>query len=90
MPYKYGTLTAGLRYEHVDFDYYEDDERVDAQSRSFSNLFPSFSANARIGDAQFMLGYTAKTTRPTYRALSNNVIYLNRFVPSIACMFMAV
>ena len=79
MPYKYGTLTAGLRYEHVDFDYYEDDERVDAQSRSFSNLFPSFSANARIGDAQFMLGYTAKTTRPTYRALSNNVIYLNRF-----------
>lgn len=79
MPYKYGTLTAGLRYEHVDFDYYEDDERVDAQSRSFSNLFPSFSANVRIGDAQFMLGYTAKTTRPTYRALSNNVIYLNRF-----------
>ena len=79
MPYKYGTLTAGLRYEHVDFDYYEDDERVDAQSRSFSNLFPSLSANARIGDAQFMLGYTAKTTRPTYRALSNNVIYLNRF-----------
>ena len=79
MPYKYGTLAAGLRYEHVDFDYYEDDERVDAQSRSFSNLFPSFSANARIGDAQFMLGYTAKTTRPTYRALSNNVIYLNRF-----------
>ena len=79
MPYKYGTLTAGLRYEHVNFDYYEDDERVDAQSRSFSNLFPSLSANARIGDAQFMLGYTAKTTRPTYRALSNNVIYLNRF-----------
>lgn len=79
MPYKYGTLTAGLRYEHVDFDYYEDDERVDAQSRSFSNLFPSLSVNARIGDAQFMLGYTAKTTRPTYRALSNNVIYLNRF-----------
>ncbi len=79
MPYKYGTLTAGLRYEHVDFDYYEDDERVDAQSRYFSNLFPSLSVNARIGDAQFMLGYTAKTTRPTYRALSNNVIYLNRF-----------
>ena len=79
MPYKYGTLTAGLRYEHVDFDYYEDEERVDAQSRSFSNLFPSLSVNARIGDAQFMLGYTAKTTRPTYRALSNNVIYLNRF-----------
>lgn len=79
MPYKYGTLAAGLRYEHVDFDYYEDDERVDAQSRSFSNLFPSLSANARIGDAQFVLGYTAKTTRPTYRALSNNVIYLNRF-----------
>ena len=44
MPYKYGTLTAGLRYEHVDFDYYEDDERVDAQSRSFSNLFPSLQS----------------------------------------------
>lgn len=34
-------LQAGVRYEHVDFDYYEQDKHMDEQNRTYDNLFPS-------------------------------------------------
>ena len=73
-------LTAGLRYEWVDFDYYENGQHLDEQSRSFGNLFPSLAFGTWVGKVQMQLGYTAKTRRPTYRQLSNNVVYGNRFL----------
>ena len=73
-------FTAGLRYEWVDFDYYENNRHLDLQSRSFGNLFPSLSIGTQIGKMQMQLGYTAKTSRPTYQQLSNNVSYGNRFL----------
>lgn len=75
-----GKVSVGLRYEWVDFDYYEDSRRLTEQSRSFGNLFPSFSFATQIGNVQMQLGYTAKTRRPTYQQLSNNVTYGNRFL----------
>lgn len=73
-------LTAGLRYEWVDFDYYEDGKHIDEQSRTFGNIFPSFSVGTEIGKVQMNLAYTAQTHRPTYQQLSNNVTYANRFL----------
>ncbi|MBM6993636.1 MAG: outer membrane beta-barrel protein [Prevotella sp.] len=73
-------FTAGLRYEWVDFDYYENGQHLNLQSRSFGNLFPSLSMSTQIGQIQMQLGYTAKTNRPTYQQLSNNVTYGNRFL----------
>ena len=48
--------------------------------RSFGNLFPSLSFGTQIGKVQMQLGYSAKTRRPTYQQLSNNVTYGNRFL----------
>lgn len=76
----FGRLTAGLRYEWVDFNYYENDMRLDAQSRSFGNLFPNLSFGTQIGKVQMQAGYAARTRRPSYRQLSNNVLYGNRFL----------
>ncbi|MBP3850778.1 MAG: outer membrane beta-barrel protein [Prevotella sp.] len=73
-------FTVGLRYEWVNFDYYEDSRHLDEQSRSFGNLFPSLSVGTQFGKVQMQLGYTAKTRRPTYQQLSNNVTYGNRFL----------
>ncbi len=73
-------FAAGLRYEWVNFDYYENNLRLNGQSRSFGNLFPSLSAGMQIGDVQMQLSYAAKTRRPTYQQLSNNVTYGNRFL----------
>ena len=73
-------LTVGLRWEAVRFNYYENGLHIADQSRSFSNLFPSISAATKIGDLQMQLSYAAKTRRPSYRQLSNNVSYGNRFL----------
>ena len=76
---KIGMLRAGLRYEHVKFDYYESDNLVEEQSRSYGNLYPSLSFATRLGKVQAQIAYSAKTTRPTYRQLSNDVFYVNRY-----------
>ena len=76
---KIGQFRMGLRYEHVNFDYYESDRLVEDQSRSYSNLYPSFSFATRLGKVQAQIAYSAKTTRPTYRQLSNDVFYVNRY-----------
>ena len=76
---KIGQFRMGLRYEHVNFDYYESGRLVEDQSRSYSNLYPSLSFGTQIGKVMAQIGYSAKTTRPTYRQLSNDVFYVNRY-----------
>ena len=76
---KIGQFQAGLRYEHVTFDYYTDNKHVDEQSRSYGNLYPSVSFATRLGKVQAQIAYSVKTTRPTYRQLSNDVFYVNRY-----------
>ena len=76
---KLGQFRMGFRYEHVNFDYYESGHLVEGQSRSYSNLYPSLSFGTQIGKVMAQIGYSAKTTRPTYRQLSNDVFYGNRY-----------
>lgn len=74
-----GGLAVGLRYEHVAYKYYKNGEYMDRQSRTFSNFFPSISFGTQIGKTAWQLVYSAKTRRPSYSQLSNNVSYVNRF-----------
>ena len=77
--FPWGDWSLGLRYEHVKFDYYEDGKHIDEQSRTFDNFFPNISFSTQLGKVQAQLSYTAKTQRPTYSELSNNVFYSDRF-----------
>lgn len=74
-----GQLRAGVRFEHVTFDYYNNDVKVDEQSRRFDNFYPSASFATMLAGVGVQLSYSVKTTRPTYSQLSNNVSYGNRF-----------
>lgn len=74
-----GQIRAGLRYEYVTFDYYENRQLAEGQSRSYGNIYPSASLGTRLGKVMAQLSYSAKTTRPTYRQLSNDVFYGNRY-----------
>ena len=74
-----GQLRAGLRYEYVWFNYYNRDVLVPGQSRSYGNFYPSVSLGTKFGKLRIQLGYSVKTTRPTYRQLSNGVFYGNRY-----------
>ena len=75
----FGQLSAGLRYEHDEFKYYEDHTYRPDQSRTYDNFFPNASFGTQIGNVQLQASYSAKTNRPSYFQLSNNTIYLNRF-----------
>ena len=70
---------AGLRYEHVDFDYYEKDVHMDEQSRTYNNLFPSLNVNIPVGQVQMQLTYAGKMTRPSYSILRDATTYINRY-----------
>lgn len=72
-------VQAGVRYEHVGFDYYEKGKHIDVQSRKFDNVFPSLNINFPIGKTQVQLSYAGDITRPSYDNLRNNTYYANRY-----------
>lgn len=69
---------VGLRYEHVKFDYYENDAHRDGQSKIYNNLFPSLNVATQIGAERMGLNYSGKTVRPGYGQLDGAVSYINR------------
>lgn len=73
------SVQAGVRYEHVAFDYYEQDKRIDVQSRKFDNVFPSLNINFPVGKVQMQLSYAGDITRPSYDNLRNSTYYANRY-----------
>ena len=72
-------MNAGLRYEHVGFDYYNQGEIVAEQSRTYSNFFPNVSVVFPVRNAKVNLGYQMNVNRPSYRQLSGNVQYNSRY-----------
>lgn len=72
-------ISAGLRYEHVSFDYSENGVKKKDQSKTYDNLFPSLSVATRLGNVRLALSYTSKTRRPGYSSLDGTIDYINRF-----------
>lgn len=72
-------LSAGVRYEHVDFSYLENGQMKTDQSKTYDNLFPTLSVSTMLKDLQMSLSYTNKTMRPNYEDLDGTVDYINRF-----------
>ena len=73
------SLGAGLRYEHVKFDYLENGQKNEDQSKAYNNLFPSFFMSTTIDKVQLSMSYTGKTRRPNYGDLDGTIDYINRF-----------
>ena len=77
-------LQAGLRYEHVESEYFVSGERRDDQSRSYDDLFPSLAVSTQLpirgegAGVGLSLSYSKRTTRPSYWQLSSDVVYENR------------
>ena len=72
-------LKAGLRYEHINFEYFCDGVKEDDASRRYDEFFPSASLATQIGGVQVMLAYDEKVSRPTYSELRNSVSYVSRY-----------
>ena len=74
-----GQLTLGVRNENAKFEYYDNGVKSDDKSRSYSQWFPSLTLGTRIGGVTTQLSFSGKTSRPSYRQLSNDMVYANRF-----------
>lgn len=70
---------VGLRYEHAQNDYYEQNILNHAQSRTYNDLFPSATLTYPAGQVQMSLSYAQDITRPDYHSLNNNLMYVNRY-----------
>ena len=71
-------LSAGLRYEHVESEYFVDGVRRNEQCRTYNDFFPSFSVSTSVKNLQLSFSYAKRTSRPAYWLLSSDVIYENR------------
>lgn len=73
-------VQAGLRYEHVGFDYYDAGKYVGEQSKTYSNIFPSLSFSFPLKEVQMQIGYASDINRPDYNELRSNTTYVNRYM----------
>jgi hypothetical protein len=73
------TLGAGLRFEDTGFDYFENGDKIDEQSRTYTDLFPNASVSYRDEKIQMMLGYRSTIRRPSYYQLRNSIQYDNSY-----------
>lgn len=73
------SLEAGLRYEYIDFNYYEYGKYMPGQSKSYGNWFPSISLSMPVGKVQMQLSYAADIDRPPYHDLRSGIQYDNRY-----------
>ena len=72
-------VQAGLRYEHLQNDYYNFGVRDDEVCRNYGDWFPTASISAPIGKVQLSLSYRCDIERPAYGNLTSSTIYLNRY-----------
>ena len=72
-------MEAGLRYENVDFKYYDNGKYMAEQSKTYGEWFPSLSLSMPIGNVQMQLSYAADIDRPNYWVLRSGVQYSNHY-----------
>ena len=79
---KFGIVSAGLRYEHVGFDYTDNLDAENNMTRYQDEFFPSVTWSKQFGAIQTSLSYTMKTVRPKYSSLNDHIYYLNSYTLS--------
>lgn len=82
LPLKIGQLSAGVRYEHVDYKY-DDITGTGDLERKQNNWFPSASVSTKIGKVGLNASVSGKTQRPGFWKLSNEMQYHSRFTYQI-------
>lgn len=75
----FGLLSAGLRYEHANYSYYDHLAGRTSLDNIYDDWFPSFSFATKTGPVALSLSYTGKTQRPDFGMLSTEISYNNRY-----------
>ena len=73
------SVQVGLRYEHLNFKFYDHDVLQEEASKKYNDIFPSLSLSMPVGRAQMQLSYGVDVSRPSYSQLRSGIQYDNRF-----------
>jgi len=78
---QFGKLYAqvGLRYEHLQNDYYNFGQREDEVCRDYGDWFPTATLSMPVGKVQLSLSYRKDIERPNYSSLTSSTVYINRY-----------
>lgn len=76
---EFGSVSAGLRYEHVGFNYTDLLAAENSMVRYQDEFFPSLSWSGLFGPVHASLAYSLRTSRPGYDDLSDRIKYINSF-----------
>ena len=77
---KVGQISAGVRYEHVNYVYQDALAPQNNIDRSYGNWFPTLSYANAFGPVQLLVNYSAKTLRPGFSQLSSAIRYNSRYL----------
>ncbi|MCR4602542.1 MAG: TonB-dependent receptor, partial [Prevotella sp.] len=69
----------GLRYEHLENDYFNFGKREDEVCRNYADWFPTAVISVPLGKLQLSLSYRRDIERPHYGYLTSSTIYINRY-----------
>ena len=69
----------GLRYEHLQNDYYNFGVKEDEVCRNYGDWFPTAVLSAPVGKFQLSLAYRRDIRRPNYANLTSSTVYINRY-----------
>ncbi|MCM1503898.1 MAG: outer membrane beta-barrel protein [Muribaculum sp.] len=75
----FGDVSIGARFEYLNFTYYENNRKIDEQSRRYSHIYPSLAWSKQFGKTQLQASYNLYTSHPSYAELSENTVYANRY-----------
>ena len=75
-----GQISAGVRYEHVNYVYADALAPQNDITRSYGNWFPTLSYANAFGPVQLLVNYSAKTQRPSFSHLSSAIRYNSRYL----------
>ena len=70
---------VGLRYEHLQNDYFNFGKREDEVCRNYGDWFPTVTLSMPVGNVQLSLSYRKDIERPAYANLTSSTVYINRY-----------
>ena len=76
---KFGSFNAGIRYEHVGFNYTDLLDAGNSMNRYQDEFFPNLAWSGQFGPVQASLSYSLRTSRPSYNDLGDRIQYINSF-----------
>lgn len=74
------SLRTGVRYEYIDFQYFNEQKRSDEQSRIYKKFFPDLSFSYERGVINMSLTSRSTVQRPHYYYMRSDVAYNGPYV----------